>query len=101
MTPERVALMRHVRRLIRAGRSASAIRAATGADWGEIAGQRRLMTLCDGGHASDVAGIARQRSGVRRWIAASAASAESNGDLVDILNAPVRARDIAYWMRGD
>lgn len=101
MTPERVALMRHVRRLIRAGRSASAIRAATGADYAEIAGQRRLMTLCDGGHASDVTTGAHQRAGMRRVAATSVSAAETTGDLVDILNAPVNARDIAYWMRGD
>lgn len=93
MTPDRVALMRHVRRLLRQGKGVKAISAETGCQWGEVRVQRHLMQIASG----EPVAARGDGIGFGRRTRVNKAAAETSGDLCDILAAPASRRDLRFW----
>ncbi len=99
MTPERVQLMKRVRRLLREGRGNDDIIALTGVVPGEIAAQRALIGIADGTNR-DRKVLGHSQSGRRAWVRRSKACAEAVGDLCDIIAANASRSDFRFGFTG-
>lgn len=93
MTPDRVFMMRQVRRMLRQGRTHAEIIADLGVNGQDVTAQRRLMSIARGETID-----ARRRSVSGLWrTTLNKAAAETTGDLCDIIAAPPSRRDLRFW----
>jgi hypothetical protein len=98
MKQSRVAKLREVRRLLRAGWAVAEITRTVGIDGGQIANQRKLMALTDRVRSMSVAEAARGLNKGRHG--RFKGRAEVSGDLCDIFAAGASRGDLRFAFAG-